>query len=140
MIKKILFAVILLANLSLYAETSQGEILEKQVWQYIKDQKWDDLSKKMAPYFQSGYFDGTQNKEQYLKHLMTLKPSDYHMYNFHVTEGPALMVVAYNMGISETIEGKRISSDSVRLSVWQNNNGNWQWIAHAFLVPVPVSK
>ena len=60
-----------------------------------------------------------------------------------VTEGPGVAVVTYEITLSETIEGQRFTSKASRLSVWQNDNGKWQTIAHASLIPVapvPSSK
>jgi hypothetical protein len=137
MFKSILLAIALLANLSLFADTSQGEVLERKVWDDIKNQKWDSLDNSIAPYFQLALFEGARNKEQFMIRAKTLDLSDYIMNDFNVTEGPDLMVVSYSVSVSETIEGKRLSSKAVRLSVWQKNKGDWKWVAHSVLIPVP---
>lgn len=139
MLKKVIFALALFTNLSLIAEPTQGEALERQMWEYIKSQNWADLEKKIAPYFQAAEFDGAHNKEQYMIRAKKLNISDYKMNDFIVTEGPGLKVVTYSVVVSETIEGKRITANAARLSVWHENNGNWQWAAHAILIPVPAS-
>jgi hypothetical protein len=140
MLKEILFMMALFTNLSLFAEPTQGEVLEKQIWESIKNHKWSDLDKKIAPYFQAALFDGPRNKEQYMTHAKELNISDYTLNNFVVTDGPGIKVITYNVVVSETIENKRITSNAVRLSVWQENNGNWLWTAHAILIPVPSSE
>jgi hypothetical protein len=139
MLKNFLFAILVFTNFSLFAEQAQGEALEKEMWEYIKGQKWDELEKKIAPYFQAVEFDGAHSKEQYLIRAKKLNISDYKMNEFIVTEGPGLKVITYSVEVSETIEGKRITANAERLSVWQENNGNWQWIAHAILIPVPAT-
>ena len=138
MFKKALFTVAMLAQMALFADTSQGEVLEKQMWQYIKEKKWDDLEKHLASCFQAGLNEGARSKEQYITRAKVLNISEYTLSNFHVTQSPGLFVVSYDLQTSETIEGNRISSKAPRLSVWQNNNGIWQWVAHAVLIPMPV--
>ena len=137
---KYLLALMLLLNISLFADVSQGENLERQMWGYIKDKKWKELDDRIAPYFQSALFTGALNKEKYLDHAKTLNASDYKLTNFVVTEGPGIIVVTYNVSVSETIEGKRLSANAARLSVWQNVKDDWKWVAHALLVPVPEEK
>lgn len=138
MFKKALFTVAMFAQMTLFADTSQGEVLEKQMWQYMSEKKWDALEQHIAPYFQVGLNEGTRSKAQYMIRAKLLNITDYTISNFHVTEGSGLFVVSYDLETSETIEGKRIASKAPRLSVWQNNNGTWQWVAHAVLIPVPA--
>lgn len=136
MLKMVLFTIALLSNFSLFAEVSQGETLERQMWEDIKGQKWKDLENKIAPYFQAALYEGVLNKDQYMIHAKALNIDDLILSNFVVTKGPGVTVVTYELATSETIEGKRLSSKAVRLSVWQKNNANWQWVAHALLIPV----
>ncbi len=137
MFKNFFFSALMLAHVSLFANVSEGETLERQRWEYIKQQNWKELEKLVAPYFQAALFDGNRNKEQYMNLAKTSQISDYTLSNFVVTEGPNLAVVTYDVTLSETIEGKRLTSKAIRLSVWQNNNGKWQLISHAVLIPVP---
>ncbi len=138
MLKYVLFALMLITRLSLFAELSQGEILEGQMWKSIRNHKWNDLENLIAPYFQSAFYDEILNKEQFMNQTKTLNSSDFVFSNFKVTEGPGVLVVTYDISVSETIEGRPITSKANRLSVWQkNNNNNWQMIAHALLIPVP---
>lgn len=139
MLKNFLFCVMLLSHFSLFADTAQIESLEKQRWEYIKDKKWDDLESMVAPYFQLGFYDGGRNKEQFLNLARSADLSDYKLSNFKITEGPGIAVVTYDVDVSETIGGKRISSKASRLSVWHNNKDKWQLAAHAILIPVPPS-
>ena len=137
MYKYVLFALILLARLSAFAELSQGETLESQFWDNIKNQKWTDLEKQIAPYFQAAFFDEVLNKNQYLIHAKTVNISDYILSDFKSTDSPELIVVTYEIATSETIEGRPLTSKATRLSVWQKTNDQWQQIAHAILIPVP---
>lgn len=139
MFKKFLFSIVLLAHSSLFADTSQIESMEKQRWDYIKNHNWKDLENIVAPYFQVVYYDGAWNKEQFMNQIKLINISEYSFGNFKITEGPGIAIATYDINVSETIEGKRLSSRANRLSVWQNNGGKWQMIAHAVLIPVPSS-
>lgn len=137
MFKNFLLAYLLFMNLTIFADVSQGESLEKEMWQYYKERKWIELENHIAPYFQAAYYDGAFDKEHYLIRAKTLNIDDFSLSNFKVTEAPGLIVVTYNIKTTETIEGKKITSNAVRLSVWQNNENKWQWIAHGIFIPVP---
>ena len=138
MYKKILFFVAMLAPLSLFADISKGESLERHRWELIKRHDWKALDDLTAPYFQLSLFDGTRNKEQAMNLALSSEISDYTLSDFVVTEGPGIIVVTYQINLSETIEGLRESSKANRLSIWQNNHGKWQNIALAILIPVPA--
>lgn len=140
MLKYAFFAFMLLTNLSLFAEVSQGETLERQLWENTKQHKWNDLANMIAPYFQLALFDEILDKEHYLSHVKTLNIGDFILNDFKVTEGPGVTIVAYDVTVSETIEGRPLASKANRLSVWQNNNNRWQLIAHSVLIPVPPPK
>ncbi len=77
-------------------------------------------------------------REQYISRAKALDITEYTLSNFYVTEGSGLFVVSYDIETSESIDGKRIASKASRLSVWQNNHGTWQWVAHAVLIPAPL--
>lgn len=137
MFKKVLFSVAMLVHASLLADISKGETLERQRWEYIKNHNWKALDNLLAPYFQMALYDGARNKEQAMILIKTMDIGDYTLSDFVITEGPNIAVVTYRIALSETIEGQRLSSRASRLSVWQNDQGKWQLIAHAILIPVP---
>jgi predicted RNA-binding protein with PUA-like domain len=138
MIQYVLFTILLLTHLSLFAETSQGETLERQMWGYIEDKQWTSIENKIAPYFQATDFNEIFKKEQIMELIKGQNISDYKMSAFKVTEGPGVLIVTYKINVAEKIEGKSLSSNANRLSVWQKNGDTWQWIAHAVLIPVPA--
>ena len=133
---KYLIILMLLVNLSLFADPSQGETLERQMWEYVKDKKWNELENRLAPYFQDAVFKGGRSREQFMTDVKKGDTSDYKITNFIVTEGPALMIVTYDISVSEILEGQSISSNASRLSVWQKVKDDWKWVAHAILVPL----
>jgi Domain of unknown function (DUF4440) len=140
MLKKAFFILILFTNLSLFGDEQNGEELERKMWEHVKAQKWDELGNMISPYFQSAVFDAVSNKEQYIKRSKTSNISDYNLSNFKVTSGPELQVVTYNVAAAETIDGKRILSNAIRLSVWQKAQDKWQIVGHAILIPVPTNE
>ena len=140
MLKKVLPFIAILISLPFFANATQeeAETLERQMWEYIKNHNWEGLDSRIAPFFQAGQFDGFRNKEQYINRAKTLNLTDFTISDFTVTEGPETMIVTYNITAAETIGGKRLSTKAGRLSVWQRYHNNWQWIAHAILIPVPI--
>ena len=140
MFKKIWLALLLATPLCLFGDGVDAQALEKQMWENIKNHKWSDLENRIAPCFQAALYDGVRSKEQYMSRAKALNLSDYILSNFTVTQRPGVMIVSYDAAVAETTEGKRLASNATRLSVWQEDNGNWQWIAHAILIPVPVSE
>ena len=136
MFKKLFFAASLLTQLSLFGDMSLAEQLETQIWQDIKEKKWDDMDKQLAPYFQLALFDGARTKAQYVNFAKALHLSDFTFSNFVVTEGPGVLIVTYDVTVSETISGMHLTSKAVRQSVWQKNGDKWQWIAHSILLPI----
>lgn len=137
MFKAIFFVVATCVQVVLFAAAPNAETMEREMWQYIKSRKWNELESRIAPFYQAALFDGARSKEQYMGRARSLNINDFTLSNFSVTEGNGLFVVTYDAETSETFEGQRISSKAARLSVWQQNNGIWQWIAHAVLIPVP---
>jgi hypothetical protein len=139
MLKTILLVLALSTQLVLFADTSEGETLEKKMWEYIQKKNWNEFEKNIATYFQGADFNGVFNKEQYISQVKVANIGDYKLSNFKVTESPGVVVVSYDIAVSEVIGGKSISSKASRLSVWQKNGNNWLWIAHAALIPVPAA-
>jgi len=136
MLKALIFAACLFAQLSLFGNATLAEQLETQIWKDIKEQKWDDMEKQLAPYFQLALFDGARTKAQYISFAKTLNLSNFTFSNFVVTEGPGILVVTYDVTVAETISGMHLTSKAVRQSVWQKNGETWQWIAHSILLPI----
>lgn len=137
MLTKFILSLMLISPLSVFAAASQGETLERQRWEYVKNKNWTAVESMIAPYFQLAFYDGARNKDQYVIMAKTANIQDYTLSNFNVTEGPNTSIVTYDISLAETVEGKRITSKATRLSVWENNNNKWLLIAHSILIPVP---
>lgn len=136
MLKFIFLSLSLFTTLNLFADATEGEALEKKVWDSTKNQEWNELEKLISPYFQLALMDGVFNKEQYFSRVKKMEIGDFTISNFKITEGQNSMVITYDVGVTETIDGKKISSKASRLSVWEKSDGTWKWIAHAVLIPV----
>lgn len=135
MYKTVLYAIAIFAHLSLFAVISQGEALERQMWEDIKAKNWNAVELRLAPYYQTAEFDGARDLSQTLDQLKSLDVNDFAISNIKVTTGPDVFIVTYDISVSETFNESRISSNAPRISVWQNNQGIWQWVAHAVLIP-----
>lgn len=140
MFRAVVCTLALFVTCALSADAPRVEALEREMWGFIKQQNWQELDKRIAPYFQAAQFDGARSKEQYLSRLKKLNIGDYQIRDMHVTESPNLAVVSYQIHVTETIQGKRLAAQARRLSVWQKNENEWQWISHIILVPVPTVK
>lgn len=116
--------------------SSQGEDLERKVWENTKNKNWKEIETLVAPYFQLALIDGVLNKDQYFSRAKKLDIGEFTLSNFKITEGKNAMVITYDVGVTATIDDKRITSKASRLSVWEKDGNDWKWIAHAVLMPV----
>ena len=65
----------------------------------------------------------------------------YEISDLKVTENGDNLHLTYLISVKKKIEDKQLSSKPApRISVWQKNNGKWQWIAHANLKEIPAGK
>lgn len=137
MYKLLIPCVLTFVHLSLYAAVSEGEGLEIQMWTDIKAHNWVAVQSKIAPFFQSLHTDGTRTKEQEIGLLKKLNIGDYAIADLKVTGGTqSTIIITYNITLNETIDGdSTVKKTNPRMSVWQNINGVWQWIAHANINP-----
>ena len=133
MLKNLSLALLFFVQVSLFADMSLGEKLEREMWNNVRDAKWDIVEQKIASDFQSIHFDGIRDNKQELIFLKMLKPSEFTYSNFQATESQDMIILTYDAFAKETIEFNLIVGKATRMSVWQNNNGTWQWIAHASL-------
>jgi hypothetical protein len=140
MLKTVLcFLMLLFTNVSLFADTptSLGEMLERHMWANIKEGNWSVVENHIAPDFQAAHFKGTRNREQEIAVLKGLKIKDFTIKDMKVTTDTDSIVLTYTLVADETIDGVRVASDNLRLTVWHKRNDIWQWIVHTNLTPVP---
>lgn len=112
---------------------NEGERLERQLWEDIKNSNLPALEKKISPEFQAIHSDGTKNRNGELLQLVKgLNLGFYTLSNFKTTQQDDTLVVTYNM-FDESSEDESVSQKyTPRMSVWKKNASNqWHWIAHA---------
>lgn len=137
MLKTTVFLLAFTLPFMLFAEISRGEQLEREIWNNIKNQEWDIIKAKIDPNYQSINFNGVHNNQQQLEIFKNYHPSDFVFSNFIVNETSDTCIVTYFLEITASLGNKRFLSKAARLSVWKNNNGVWQWMAHANTAIVP---
>lgn len=139
MLKRGLFYLIAIAwaPLSLGAAIVDGEALERQMWADMKGQNWNAVESRISQNFQSIHSDGTRDRYREIDLIRHLELGEYTLSDFKVTQTPGTFIVTYTAAVKETIDAESLpSKPTPRLSVWQNNNGTWQWITHANFNPV----
>jgi hypothetical protein len=130
--------VLLISALPLAAQTSAsdaalGEKLVRGVFA-------KPASAKLAKGFQSIHQDGARDRDSEIKTLGKLNLRNYTLSNFKVTREANVLVVSYTFTGREVIDGKQTSGKAApRLSVFINQDGEWQWLAHANLTGIRPS-
>ena len=128
---------VLLAAASGFAQSVDGEKLERDLWAQIKAGKTAEVAGKIATGFQSAHQDGARNREAEIKLLEGLNLSDYSLSNIIVTRNGPALIVTYDATVAQTIAGKRLPKRTApRLSVWLKTERGWQWISHVNLNPM----
>jgi hypothetical protein len=128
---------LLLGAASAWAGDVSGEQLVRDLWSNMKANHWQKLDKAMSPAFQSVHSDGARDRAQELKLIKGLKMGDYTLDKFKTTRQGPVLVVTYQVTVSETIDGKRLThKPAPRLTVFFKAAGGWQWLAHANLRPL----
>ncbi|MFA5039286.1 MAG: nuclear transport factor 2 family protein [Candidatus Omnitrophota bacterium] len=111
-----------------------AEILLKEVWDAMQSKDMALLERKLAQGFQSAHQDGARGRAEELELLRDLDISDYALSDISATREGSLLIVTYFVSVEETIDGKRTTLQKApRLSVFREQNGAWQWVAHANL-------
>lgn len=114
---------------------TEGERLERDLWNDMKTFNWNALEKKLAPEFQSVHNDGPRNRTGELALIKNLQLGNYTLSNFKTSQQGDTIIVTYTVSADETIDDRRLTTrPSSRLSIWRNHNGQWQWLAHANLI------
>lgn len=117
------------------AMSTEGERLERELWENMRTLDQHALEKKIAQDFQSIHMDGTRNREQELDLIKKLKLGKYTLSNFKTQEHGDTITITYMASADETIDERHLSAKTApRMSVWRKDkNHHWQLIAHANL-------
>jgi len=128
-------------SFSLFADISQGEVLEKQMWDDMKHRNFSAVENHIAQGFQSIHTDGARNREDEIQLIKNLNLGSYRISDIKVTEAKDSFIVTYMISVSETIDDIRLSAQPTpRMSVWGKIEDKWQWISHANLNTIDVKK
>jgi hypothetical protein len=123
-------------NMPQTANSMPGEDLEKGLFKTVAEKNWQALEGMIAPGFQSINADKIRNRSEAIEYIRSLQFQNKTFSNFHVSNDASgkIMIVTYEMTYSETAGTHPESGKKVKnLSVWENNNGTWQWLAHAVI-------
>ena len=91
------------------AAVSEGERLERQMWDDIRAKRWSAVEARVAPGFQAVHAEGARDRAAELRLFEGIDVSDYWLTDVRATEeGPAI-VVTYKLTAEETIGDKRVS-------------------------------
>lgn len=115
------------------ADDQQGEELADEFFSILQRGDTEELDAFLDPAFQIARADGsTADKTQYLQQPATVQA--YQIDNVVATRDGAVLVVRYDVTTEEVIDRQAYSSDPApRLSVFVDEGGKWQMIAHANL-------
>ncbi len=102
------------------------------MWRGLKEKKWLQFERHLAPTFVFVNQSGTRDKAATLEFLKPLALADYTLGDFKVETNGADLVVAYTARISGTYNGKPLPKEPVRMmTVWQEVTKGWVAIAHS---------
>jgi hypothetical protein len=118
--------------------TTDGEKMEKQMWEDIKAKNWKAVEDKIAEGFQSVHPDGARDRAGEISLLKNLDVGQVTFSDFKSTMNGDNIVVTYMISVQETIDLERLpTKPASRLSVWKKGDSGLQWICHANLTPIP---
>ncbi|NQV17375.1 MAG: nuclear transport factor 2 family protein [Armatimonadetes bacterium] len=114
-----------------------GEKLIRDLWAAIKAQNWSDVESKIASGFQSVHQDGSRNCQQEIELIKELNLGEYELFDFKVSRMDSTLIISYMVSVKERIDGIVLSEKTAtRLSIMQELDNKWFWIAHANLIPL----
>jgi len=112
--------------------------MERQMWEDIKAKNWQAVENKIAERFQSVHPDGARDRASEIFLIKDLNVGRVEFNDFKSTMSGDYVVVTYMISVQETIDIEQLpTKPTPRLSVWQKGAGDWQWICHANLNPIP---
>lgn len=143
MIKLLIAATAILAFSAtpLQSEISQGEKLEREMWEDMKHRNFSGVESKIADQFQSVHSFGALTRGGEIQLIKDLYLGSYEISDVMVTENSDTLVITYMISVREKIDSQFLSEKaSPRLSVWKKIDNEWKWIAHANLKEIPEQK
>lgn len=114
--------------------TAVGENLEKNLFKIVSEKNWAAVDAIISPGFQGVHTDKTRNRAEVVAYIKSLDIKNYRFENFRVSQDPTgnIIVITYELTYNENIDHQLKSGVRTKnLSIWENVNGKWMWIAHA---------
>lgn len=114
-----------------------GEQLYRSLINEISACNWPTVEAMFAPGFQSTHSDGARDRATEIKTIIGEKIEKCTLTNFKVTQSGNCLIVTHMQSVEETIDGQRLPAKSYpRLTVWIQNQDNWQMVALSNLRPL----
>jgi hypothetical protein len=104
---------------------------EKGAWQSIKDKKFDQFQKMLAPDFRGVYASGINNADKEVAEVRTVDFKSFtlgEMDLVFITKDTAM--VTYQVNIQGTEGGKDISGKVNAASIWKKDGKDWRVAFH----------
>ncbi|HXZ82014.1 MAG TPA: nuclear transport factor 2 family protein [Terriglobales bacterium] len=109
-----------------------GENLERQFWQDVKEKKYAEIERRLAPTFTLVTADGFRNREQTLEYLKQLALEDYSLGEVKVHPNGHDMVVTYTLLLRGTRKGQALENAPLNVAtVWQETTNTWVAISQS---------
>jgi hypothetical protein len=125
-------ALLALAATSFAASDKDAVIqAEKNIWQAVKDKKFDAFQKMLSPDFRSVYASAMNKLEQ---ELADIKKVDMKSVTFgemdvvFIDKDAALLT--YTVTVEGTEDGKNVSGKWNAASVWKKDGNDWKGVFH----------
>lgn len=135
-----MFALICSVALPLHAaspDESTGRSLVESLYAHMKAGEIGALKAMMPEGFQSIHQDGARSRSQEVSLMKKLHMAGFKISDVAVSRSGNALIVTYAVAAGETIGGERLSEvPAPRMSIFQETDGGWLWIAHANLKPL----
>jgi len=103
-----------------------GENLERQFWQDVKQKKFAEIERRLAPTFTLVTGEGFRNRAQTLEYLKQLSLEDFSLGELSVHPNANDMVVTYTLWLRGSRNGQALDAAPLHiLTVWQQSSGSW---------------
>lgn len=104
---------------------------EKNIWQLIKDKKFDAFQKHLAPDFRGVYGSGISKRDQEIADVNKLDLKSFSLSDVDlVMIGNDAALVTYQVTVQGTQDGKAIPAKMYAASVWKKQGTDWLVVMH----------
>jgi hypothetical protein len=132
MLRGIIFALLILPTL-MFAGSSQGEKLVKQLFKDVQEKKFHKIEDYTASYFQLLQANGAYNKNQFMKLLKSFSLQTYVLSNFKETKKHGVIIETFTGKSTILSNGQIITQNGPRMTVWQKVHDDWKLISFCLI-------